>query len=62
MARQKRIAKRLGHRPHFIRSGLEPREIYFPTGFLARVESQPGGLVEFLTLAISRHLQEGGGR
>lgn len=60
MAVRKRTGKLLKERPRFIRSGLEPREIYFPTGFLDRVESQPGGLIEFLTVAISRELQKGG--
>ncbi len=45
-----------------IRFGLQPRTIYFPAGFLARVETRPGALVELLTTALAAYLQEGGGQ
>lgn len=41
-------------RPPTVRSGLIPRVIYFPAGWLQRVESRgPGALIELLTVALS---------
>ena len=46
-------------KPSTIRSGLVPRVIYFPEGFLARIEDRPGALVELLTIALNSHLKGG---
>ena len=44
-----------------IRSGLIPRVIYFPEGWLERIESRgPGSLVDLLTIALSEHQAKGG--
>ncbi len=45
--------------PSAIRGGLVPRTIYFPTGFLSKVENEPGGLVALLTLALSAYTKGG---
>lgn len=39
----------------------EPRTIWFPTGFLQRIEKRPGALIEVLTLALSAYLAQQGG-
>lgn len=46
--------------PSAIRGGLVPRTIFFPAGFLERIETQPGALVDLLTIALSSHLGKGG--
>lgn len=44
-----------------IRSQLVPRTIYFPSNWLAQIESQgPGALIEVMTLAISEFTTKGG--
>lgn len=46
-------------KPSTIRNGLTARTIYFPTGFLERIETRPGALVELLTLALTAYTKGG---
>ncbi len=48
-------------RPSGIRQNLVPRTIYFPPGWLARIESRgPGALNELITLALAEFTSKGG--
>ncbi len=46
--------------PAAIRAGLVPRVIYFPEGWLARIEDKPGALVEVITMALAAYQTKGG--
>ena len=48
-------------RPSGIRENLVPRTIYFPPGWLARIEARgPGALNELITLALTEFVSKGG--